>query len=844
MRVPLDWLGELVALAPGLTPEQAHADLVRVGFEEEAIHRSEVSGPVVVGQVLEVHPEEQSNGKTINWCQVRVAPDGESAADGGEAVRGIVCGAHNFGVGDKVVVTLPGAELPGGFAIAARKTYGHVSDGMIASVRELGMGDDHDGILRLAELGLDPDVGSDALALLGLDQTAIEINVTPDRGYAFSMRGVAREYALATGAKFTDPGLRDDIVSATGFSVTIDDAAPIRGRAGASVFVTRLVRNVDPSRPTPRWMANRLNLAGIRSLSLVVDITNYVMLELGNPIHGYDAEKLSGGIIVRRANAGESLTTLDGRERTLHPEDLVIADNSGAIGLAGVMGGASTEISDTTTNVLVEAAVFDPVSIARTARRHKLPSEASRRFERGVDPNISRVAAQRAVDLLVSLAGGTADASGSEYAHPDLPAELNLPKTAPSALIGVEYSDTEVVGALEAIGATVRDTGASWLVTPPSWRPDLTYTAALIEEVARIVGYDRIPSVVPVAPPGRGYTRAQRLRRLAANTLASGGFVEVQSYPFVAEAENQRFGDADASAAVASVRIANPLDGEAPVLRRSLIPGLLTIAQRNHARGLTNLALSEIGSVFMPREDAQLGTDAVPPLAHKPDDAVLAQLNASLPLQPRHVALLMTGDVVSKQPGEAARLADWADALDGVRALAHALAVDIEIVQGKHQSFHPGRTAEIFVTLDGSRNSVGFAGELLPELTAEAHLPERVAAAELNLDLLIEAARRETQYRPISTFPAATQDLSLVIDEAVPAAEVLTLLRSSCGELLEEVTLVDDYRGAGLPEGSRSLTFALRFRAADRTLTAQEANEAKMMGVAAAADVFGATIRE
>lgn len=844
MRVPLEWLGEFVTLEPDLTPAQAHAHLVRVGFEEEAVHGGDVTGPVVVGQVLSVQPEEQSNGKTINWCQVQVAPEGQRAGDGGEAVRGIVCGAHNFSAGDKVVVTLPGAVLPGGFEIAARKTYGHVSDGMIASVRELGLGDDHDGILRLAELGLDPEVGDDARALLGLDQTAIEINVTPDRGYAFSMRGVAREYALATGEPFNDPGERADIPTPAGFSVTVQDERPIRNRPGASVFVTRLVRGVDPSQPTPQWMVTRLNLAGIRSLSLVVDITNYVMLELGNPIHAYDFDTLSGGIVVRRAEAGETLTTLDGRERTLHAEDLVIADGSGAIGLAGVMGGAATEISDATTNVLVEAAVFDPVSIARTARRHKLPSEASRRFERGVDPKISRVAAQRVVDLLVELAGGTADELGSEFSDSAPTVELSLQKTAPAALIGVDYSADEIVGALRAVGAGVQDAGEAWLVTPPSWRPDLTYPAALIEEVARVVGYERIPSIVPVAPPGRGYTREQRLRRLAANTLASGGFVEVQSYPFVSHDDNVRFAGPVADPDVQDVRIANPLDGEVPVLRRSLIPGLLVVAQRNHARGLTDLALSEIGSVFIPLADRALGTETVPPLAELPSDDVLAELNASLPHQPRHVALLLTGDFVRKQPGEAARSADWADALDAVRALAHALAVDLEVAQGAHQSFHPGRTAELFAQVANERVSLGFAGELHPALVAAAHLPDRVAAAELNLDAFIAASRRETQYQPISSFPAATQDLSLVVDEAVPVGEVRALLLSSCGELLEAVTLVDDYRGAGLPEGSRSLTFALRFRAPDRTLTAQEANDAKMMGVAAAADVFGATIRE
>ena len=420
MRIPLSWLGDLVTLRDNATPESVHADLVSVGFEEEDLHVFESTGPIVVGEVLTREPEEHSNGKTVNWCQVRVAPEGEQAADGGEDVRGIVCGAHNFDVGDKVVVTLPGAVLPGDFQIAARKTYGHVSDGMIASQRELGLGDEHDGIIVLADLGLDAPVGTAALELLGMQDAAVEINVTPDRGYAFSVRGVAREYSHATGSEFVDPATeltqRAFAANVSGFDVVLNDTAPIRGREGAAGFIVRTVRGVDQSRPTPQWMVARLILAGQRPLGLAADISNYVMLELGNPLHAYDAAKVSGGITVRRAAPGETLVTLDGQERKLDAQDLVITDDSGVIGLAGVMGGESTKTDESTTDVLIEAATFDPISIARTSRRHKLPSEASKRFERGVDPLVARAAAQRMVDLLVEYGGGTADSLGSDLA--------------------------------------------------------------------------------------------------------------------------------------------------------------------------------------------------------------------------------------------------------------------------------------------------------------------------------------------------------------------------------------------------------------------------------------------
>ena len=856
MRIPLNWLGESVALPENVTPEQVHEELVRVGFEEESVRRFEVTGPVVVGEVLSREPEEHSNGKTVNWCQVRVAPEGQQAADGGEDVRGIVCGAHNFEVGDKVVACLPGAELPGGFKIAARKTYGHVSDGMMASARELSLGEDHDGIIVLSRLGLDPEIGADAKALLGIDDTAVEINVTPDRGYAFSVRGVAREYSHATGAAFTDPALAVTPVEASGFSVTLADDAPIRGRVGVTGFIARVVRGIDATRPTPPWMAARLQLAGIRSLSLPVDISNYVMLELGNPLHAYDLAKLQGGITVRRAVAGETLVTLDEQERKLHPEDLLIVDESGPIGLAGVMGGDSTKTDDTTTDVLVEAATFDPISIARSSRRHKLPSEASKRFERGVDPLVARAAAQRMVDLLVELAGGTADTLGSEQAAEWQGTEITLVLARINGLMGAGYTDAEARAAIELIGCDVVEAADGQLrVTPPSWRSDLTRDADLIEEVARIVGYDRIPSVLPVAPAGRGLTREQQLRRRAANIVTAAGFDEVQSYPFVSRAQLDSFGAGPEGSTdgetVDAVRLANPLDGESPFLRRSLLPGLVTAAQRNVSRGTTDLAIVELGAVFEPAPADQLGTAEVPPLAERPSDEKLAELNASIPQQPRRIAGLLLGDAVEKQPGEPARAYDWADALDAARTVAAAVSVELVVRQGAHRAFHPGRTAELAVRVEadvegdeGGLEVIGVAGELLPELAASSHLHGRVSAFELNLDRMIELAPREPATHPLSSYPAATQDLTLLVPAEVPAGDVLAVVIAGAGSLLESAHVVDDYRGQGVEEGSKALTFALLFRANDRTLKAEEASEAKLAGVAAAETAFGAKIRD
>ncbi len=820
MRAPMSWLAEHVDVPAGTTGDDVHAALVRVGLEEEALHGGDVTGPLVVGRVLSFEAEEHKNGKTIRWVQVDV---------GEPEPRGIVCGAGNFLVDDLVVVSLPGAVLPGGFEISARKTYGHVSDGMIASERELGLGDDHDGILRLNAKGYEAQPGDDALALLGLDDVAVEVNVTPDRGYVLSIRGMARELALSTGWAFRDPAAIE-AGEGSGFPITVADDAPIRGVVGCGSFVARAVRGIDASAPTPRWMQQRLTLAGMRPISIAVDVTNYVMLELGQPIHGYDLGLLQGGITVRRAAPGETITTLDDVTRTLSTEDLLICDDAGPVGLAGVMGGDRTEMSATTTDVLVESAWFHGVSIARTARRHRLWSEASKRFERGVDPALQAVAAQRVVDLLVELAGGTADPLGGAVGDvPTMPTIAFAPQDA-ARVTGADYTDDETRAALVAIGATVTEgTGGTWRVTPPTWRPDLAERVDLVEEAARVVGYDRIPSVLPSPPSGRGLTRPQRLRRAVSNALASSGLTEVLVAPFQAEADARRVG-------AEPVRLTNPLDERRPFLRTSLVPGLVETAQRNVGRGLVDLGIFEVGAVF--RVEGDHGTDTVPAGAARPDADVLASLDA-LPTQPRHVGALLLGARVAKQPGQAREAYGVADAVDVARRVARALGLAVDVRQAQRDWLHPGRTAEVLV----GEQVVGVAGELLPALALEADLPRQVAVVELDLDALVDLARVGLDTAVIGATPAATQDLSVVVDASVPAGDVLAAVREGAGPLLEHVALVDDFRGGDL-DGAKSLTFALRFRDAERTLTAAQATEAKLAGLALATERTGATLRD
>ncbi|MBX3104545.1 MAG: phenylalanine--tRNA ligase subunit beta [Microbacteriaceae bacterium] len=839
MRVPVSWLGEFVELPTGLTPADLHASLVKVGLEEEDLHVSEIQGPIVVGQVVEFQDEPQSNGKTIRWCQVDV----------GDSVRGIVCGAHNFEVGDKVVVTLPGSVLPGPFPISARSTYGHTSDGMIASARELGLGDEHSGILRLVELGLDPAVGSDAIRLLGLDDWAVEVNVTPDRGYELSIRGIAREYSHSTGAKFTDPAFlpvtasgslalptfSTDASESAPVPVVLDDKAPIRGRMGCSQFVTRVVRGVDPTRPTPAWMISRLKLAGIRSISLVVDVTNYVMVEMGQPLHGYDLDLVKGKITVRRATKGERITTLDDQDRQLDTEDLLITDDAGPIGIAGVMGGARTENSSKTVNVLVEAATFDPVSIARSARRHRLPSEASRRFERGVDPAVAEAAAERVVQMLVSLAGGSADPNVWKVGEAESRREIALPNGFVNALIGTDFEEAEVAETLQLLGASVRDDAGSiaLLVSPPSWRPDLRDKADLAEEVVRIRGYDLIPAVLPTAPPGRGLTRSQRLRRNVAQVLAANGGVEVMSYPFLDQSRLELF-----TPGVRACELLNPLDGNSKFLRTSLLPGLVEVAQRNLSRGLVDLKLFEVGSVYLPHSESSTAIE-LPAGNTKPSDSDLKKIYSALPDQPLRIAGLYLGNSVHRQPGLRAIEAGISDALDAVKQVGIAVGANVDVRPTNRVGTHPGRTAEILV----GDTPIGFVGELLPSLAVELDLPSRVGVFELDLGKLIEIAPAEVIASPIGTLPAATQDLSLVVPIEVSAGEIRDAVVHGSGELLESISLVDDYRGEGIPEGTKSLTFSLRFRALDRTLTAAEATAAKMAGVASASKL-GARLRD
>ncbi|MGH3423346.1 MAG: phenylalanine--tRNA ligase subunit beta [Nocardioidaceae bacterium] len=828
MRVPLSWLRDYVDLPDDL-PAAAVADrLTALGLKLESLESpgSDVAGPLVVGRVLSLESEKHKNGKTVRWCRVDVGPEHDDE-DGG---RGIVCGADNFAVGDLVVVSLPGALLPGGFEISARKTYGHVSDGMICSTRELGTGEEHGGILVLGADEAQP--GDDAVELLRLRDDVIEFEINPDRAYALSLRGVARDTAIGLGLPWRDPA-RIDVPAPNDTGYPVHVAAP----DAAPVFAALTVTGLDPAAPTPRWMAHRIHLAGMRSISLAVDVTNYVMLELGQPIHGYDRRKLKGPIVVRRAESGEKVTTLDGVVRPLSESDLLITDDSGPIGLAGVMGGEHTELDEDSTDIVIEAANFDAPTVARTARTQKLPSEASRRFERGVDPAICLQAARRVADLLVEHGGGQIDPGVTLVGRPPAPAPITIAPDLPARISGITIDTPTAVGALEGVGCTVHSGGAALAVTPPSWRPDLTDPYDLVEEVARIVGYDKVPSVLPVAPAGRGLTTAQRLRRRTGQALAGAGFVEVKTYPFIGEEDLDRLGLGGDDVLRRTVRLENPLSEESPGLATTLLPGVLKAAERNVGRGRPDLGLFEIAHVYFP-SDTGAGAP-IPGVEERPSDTELAALDAALPAQPRFLAIVMSGDREPSGWWGSGRPVSWADPIEAVREVARVLGATVDVVATTRAPWHPGRCAQIL--LDGAE--VGHAGELHPKVCDAYGVPPRTAAAEVDLDALIGAAPGVVAAVAFSTFPVAKEDVALVVGAEVPSATVAEALARGGGPLVESVRLFDVYTGGQIPAGRKSLAFALRLRAPDRTLTEDDAAQVRASAVAAAAETTGAVQR-
>ena len=816
MLAPLSWIKEFVDIPSAVTAEQISDGLIRVGFEvEEIIEKGlDLSGPLVFAKVLSIE-EIVEFKKPIRYVGI----------DCGEGTtRFVICGATNFSVGDVVVAALPGAVLPGDFKIGARETYGKTSNGMICSARELGISDDHTGIMVMNENEV--AIGADAIADLQINDVIFDVAINPDRGYALSIRGIAREIAGALALTFTDPvdALRSLRFKETGKGVSAKIADP----STASVFYLRTLTNFDPKATTPLWMRRRIEKMGMRSISLVVDVTNYVMLELGQPLHAFDRSKIKGGLTIARAGKTQPFTTLDGQVRQLNPDDLMVCDDEKPLALAGTMGGASSEISQTTTDIALEAVRFDPISIAKNSRRHKISSEASRRLERSVDPSLAEFASARFVQLLCthSSAQHVATVVAGEPIYAPI---VRIDPAKISTILGFEISSKKTAEVLRIIGCDVDE--KSFAVDPPSWRSDLLTTSDLAEEVARMIGYEKIPSLLPPRPLHASLTTDQKRRRAIATMLASRGLAEVQTFPFTNQATIDAMGFVGERAA--TYRVANPMSEEFPLMRVHLIPGLIEVAQRNISRGAKDFAIFEMGSIF--RSSKKLVPAISPQLSQRPEQRLIEEIFASVPPQAHHVAGLLVGKVENENWQGKSRSYNWTDAIAYAENILELCNLQWSKARSDLAPWHPGRCAELII--DGK--AVAHAGELHPRIVAAYGLPERSVAFAVALSALPHS--QLVKPTTVGTMPAALQDVALIVDSTMSAQSVESALREGAGELLESITCFDRYDKIG--DGKISLAFTLSFRAPDRTLTGEEVSSMREAATAVAFAKCGAVVR-
>lgn len=818
MKIPLSWLKEFVSLPAKVSAEDIAQAFVNVGFEIEGIdyQGKDLKGPLLVGKVLSIE-ELSGHKKPIRYVGLDL---------GSGKTRFVICGARNFKVNDLVVVAVPGAVLPGNFAIAARETYGKVSDGMICSAKELGISDEHAGIIVLPE----GKVGSDAIKLLEIEDVIFDVAINPDRGYAMSVRGLARELSASLKCKFTDPASNVQVKKLNAIKSPKAIGVKIEDKTGADQIFIRTLDQVNTKLSSPIWMQRRLEKCGMRSISLAVDITNYVMLELGQPLHAFDADVITGGLRVARANKFSKLVTLDKVERKLSADNLLICDTNSALALAGTMGGLASEVTSQTTKIALEAAHFDPISIARNSRFHKLSSEASRRMERNTDPALTEIASARAAQLLMDLAG--AKYLGSSFAGLVIkPRKIKISVEKVCELIGAKYTLKQVKDALILIGCKVTGSGSIITIEVPTWRPDLSSTADFAEEIARLVGYDQIPLRLPTGKSGAKLSTMQNRKRQIALMLANQGYTEVINYPFV----NQELVDALGFTGdrAKSFKLANPMSEDFPLLRTHLLPGLLTTLSRNINRGAKDLALFEIGSVF--RNISPLGKVVLPTTERKPSQKVIDSIYSSVPNQMLFVAGVSCGEkYLSSWQGEGSRF-EWSDAVSKAAEIIESTGNKYEITGTDLAPWHPGRCAEFKV----AGKVVAHAGELHPRVIATLNLPARTCAFAVILNELPEAKLGAAP--KIWNMPAAVQDIALVVSKNVSASDVEDSLKIGAGELLESISLFDRYDQIG--DEKVSLAFTLTFRAADRTLTAEEVSGYRDEAVKRAGKDCGAVLR-
>lgn len=803
MFVSYRWLQEYVDLA-GISAEELAEKITRSGIEVEGVEDlgEGISG-VVIGHVVE--REQHPNADKLNKCLVDL---GE-----GEPVQ-IICGASNVAQGQKVAVAKVGAVLPGNFKIKKAKLRGEESNGMICSLQELGI--ESKLVAKEYQEGIfvfpnDVEPGADALELLNLNDKVLELGLTPNRSDALSMLGVAHEVAAILGrdVKYPEISLETNNEKASDYiSIKVDV------KEDNPLYVARVVKNVKIA-PSPLWMQTRLMAAGIRPHNNVVDITNYILLEYGQPLHAFDYDRLgSKEILVRRAQNGEKIVTLDDTERTLTEEHLVITNGTEPVALAGVMGGANSEVQNDTTTVLIESAYFKGLTIRTASKDHGLRSEASARYEKGIDPNRTRLAADRAASLMALYAGGeVVDGTVEVDTMTIEPAVISISLKRINGVLGTDLTAEQVKDIFARLQFEVKEEDGSFVVTVPTRRGDITIEEDLVEEVARLYGYDHLPTTLPIseATPGR-LTPYQEKRRRVRRFLEGAGLLQAITYSLTSEEKAAQFALEQAEA----IRLAMPMSEERSTLRLSLVPHLLEAVKHNNARQIDSVALYEIGSVF------------------------LATAQGELPQEKERLAGAVTGLWHTHSWQGEKKAVDFYVVKGILEGLFNLLGVtdQIEYKLASKEGMHPGRTAEVL--LNGS--SIGFVGQLHPAAQKDMDLRETYVF-ELDLQTLLTTNVQEVQYEPIPRFPSISRDIALVVEKDVSAGNIQRVIQEAGGKLLKDVTVFDLYEGEKMEPGKKSVAFSLRYFDPERTLTDEDVTKAHDRVLKAVEEAFGASLR-
>ena len=792
MKIVESWLREWVD--PDLDSKALGHQLTMLGLEVDGV---DVEGNgldgIVVGEVVEVarHPD----ADRLSVCKVRAV---------GDELVDVVCGAPNVRAGMKSPLAVPGITLPNGIKLRKSKIRGVVSNGMLCSAVELGLGEESDGILELAD---DAPAGTPLTDYLGLPDTVFDLDLTPNRGDCFSILGVARDISALTGAP-----LKAADVAAVRASTKDTLPVEIPLPEGCPSFAGRLIRNIDPAATSPLWMLERLRRSGLRGISPVVDITNLVMLELGQPLHAYDAAKVQGAIRPRLARQGEKLTLLDEKQIVVNEDTLVIADDSGAIGLAGIMGGLSTAVSDVTTDVFFEAAFWPQAFMAGRARSYGMHTDASLRFERGVDFDGQARAVERATQLLLEIAGGEAGPLVHQVSESHLPKRepIRLRRSRVSLLLGLAVEDDVVAGVLTRLGLSVERTDEGWEVVAPSYRFDITTEVDLIEEIVRIHGYDSVPETTEIAAsPLQTVTESVvDLDRVAA-TLVARDYEEAITYSFIDERSNAPFADG-----TSELVLSNPISSEMSVMRSSLLPGLAASAAANIARQQERVRLFEIGKSFH-------GT-------------------LETPREVVRIAAVASGSAQPEQWGVESQAIDFFDIKGDLVAILKLAgdAADVAFEPFEHPALQPGQAARIL--RDGRH--IGVLGKLHPRVAKRLELKRDACVFEV--DAVAALASFAPVAKPVSRFPAIRRDIAVLVKEDVSAEELVQAVELAASEFMRDVRVFDIYKGSGIEAGLKSVAISLILQETSRTLTDDDADAAQAAAVQKLRDMFGAELRD